>query len=1420
MNKYLLRLLLLLFVICSTVLSAQAMLDNFDTSVKDKMYNTYMEGKSNFVITDDASTFIPGSNGSLNVKAFIDAVHPYGSYVLLAHNEKPGEYLDLGSSDSLSIWIKVNKTPAHPGNLAFRIHLIDQPSASDNMEEYIYETRAILNATHDWAKLKIPLKIRYQTGTVIPDSTGFILAPTDWKFLSNNRVFDRDKIVCFNIGIVTTGWTDKGNLPQESVDINFDSFVRIVILDAPPALVSPANNTVHQTITPTLNWNAVTGAENYRLQVSTDRNFSSFAADDSTLTTTSGQLTGLSNNTKYYWRVKAKNAGGTSSYSTVWNFTTVVAVPNVPVLTSPVDNAVRQSISLSLNWNTTMRAESYRLQVSTDRNFSSFATDDSTLTTTSGQLTGLSNNTKYYWRVNAKNAGGTSAYSTVWNFTTIVAIPDVPVLGSPVDNAVSQPTTLLLNWNTMPGADIYRLQVSTDQNFSLLVVDDSTLTITSEQLTGLSNNTKYYWRVQAKNAGGTSAYSMVWDFTTVVAIPDVPVPVSPVDNVVDQPTTLSLNWNMAMRAESYRLQVSTDQNFGSFASDDSTIATTSIQLTDLSNNIKYYWRVNAKNAGGTSAYSTVCNFTTIVAVPDVPVPVSPVDNVANQPTTLSLNWNMMPGADSYRLQVSTDKNFGSFVADDSTITTTSRLITGLSNDTKYYWRVNAKNAGGTSAYSTVCNFTTIVAVPDVPVLVLPADSATDQPKTLSLNWNMVARADSYRLQVSTDQNFGSFAADDSTITTTSRLITGLSNDTKYYWRVNAKNAGGTSAYSTICNFTTIVAVPDMPVLVLPADSATDQPKTLSLNWNTAVRADSYRLQVSTDKNFGSFAVDDSTITTTSRLITGLSNDTKYYWRVNAKNAGGTSPYSDVFYFTTIPPAVSIISPAGGEKWETKSLHNITWVSSDIDNIKIEYSINNGTDWITIAGSVSAGAGSYNWTIPDNTSNLCKVRISDVSNGNFNSISKNYFVIYSQPDTISCSFSIGNMDVTSASSFRMTGVPGKTDYSISRLMKGKQVKDWQVYHDNGKAQNYFIAYDGSSTFNLTPGRGFWVISRQSIDVTGAVSSVELDNSACYSVPVHDDWNIISNPFEKRVSWNSIQTINGVIESLWDFTGSFVAVTNLEPYKGYYFRNLTGLTSLRIPYIVTAALGKSSDFSSGGDADRISLKLIRDNNEKSEVFIGFGSGTLNGYDAMDLFKPVADFERERIVIRNDSLETAYKYLFADYRPFTGMQKYDINLKLIPNQTYTIRITGGKSFDAGICIIDKRLNNFYDMTGINEIKIKSAFENNNYELIIAESSYLQELKQKYEIPLTFELEQNYPNPFNPSTVISYSLAKSGNVKLTVYDLAGKEIQTLVEEYQNAGRYNVRFSIKDSDISSGVYYYTLLSDGQTLTRKLMLLK
>lgn len=88
----------------------------------------------------------------------------------------------------------------------------------------------------------------------------------------------------------------------------------------------------------------------------------------------------------------------------------------------------------------------------------------------------------------------------------------------------------------------------------------------------------------------------------------------------------------------------------------------------------------------------------------------------------------------------------------------------------------------------------------------------------------------------------------------------------------------------------------------------------------------------------------------------------------------------------------------------------------------------------------------------------------------------------------------------------------------------------------------------------------------------------------------------------------------------------------------------------------------------------------------------------------------------------------------------------------------------------------------------------------------------------PNTFELSQNYPNPFNPSTVISYSLGNAEKVELKVYDLLGREVQTLVNSIQNPGSYSVTFSAHN--LSSGVYFYKLTAGGFTSIKSMILVK
>ncbi|MBK8983186.1 MAG: T9SS type A sorting domain-containing protein [Ignavibacteria bacterium] len=94
-------------------------------------------------------------------------------------------------------------------------------------------------------------------------------------------------------------------------------------------------------------------------------------------------------------------------------------------------------------------------------------------------------------------------------------------------------------------------------------------------------------------------------------------------------------------------------------------------------------------------------------------------------------------------------------------------------------------------------------------------------------------------------------------------------------------------------------------------------------------------------------------------------------------------------------------------------------------------------------------------------------------------------------------------------------------------------------------------------------------------------------------------------------------------------------------------------------------------------------------------------------------------------------------------------------------------------------------------------------NYNLLVADK---------------FELYQNFPNPFNPVTKITFSIPVSGNISIKVYDITGKEIKTLVNEFRNAGTYDTEFN--GADLSSGVYYYKMETGSFTEIKKMILIK
>jgi hypothetical protein len=95
---------------------------------------------------------------------------------------------------------------------------------------------------------------------------------------------------------------------------------------------------------------------------------------------------------------------------------------------------------------------------------------------------------------------------------------------------------------------------------------------------------------------------------------------------------------------------------------------------------------------------------------------------------------------------------------------------------------------------------------------------------------------------------------------------------------------------------------------------------------------------------------------------------------------------------------------------------------------------------------------------------------------------------------------------------------------------------------------------------------------------------------------------------------------------------------------------------------------------------------------------------------------------------------------------------------------------------------------------------------------------VEEKNNKPLSYKLHQNYPNPFNPFTTIKFSIPKSSNVEIKVYDVLGNEMVVLVDEYKESGNYSIDFNAES--LASGIYYYVIKSNNFYDTKKMVLIK
>jgi hypothetical protein len=190
-----------------------------------------------------------------------------------------------------------------------------------------------------------------------------------------------------------------------------------------------------------------------------------------------------------------------------------------------------------------------------------------------------------------------------------------------------------------------------------------------------------------------------------------------------------------------------------------------------------------------------------------------------------------------------------------------------------------------------------ILIPEIPLLVGPADDAQNQRDTTVLTWNNSLYSSTNRLQISENAAFDSIIYDFNGISDTSKNVTGLDGLKKYYWRVSASNIAGESDFSEIRSFTTGFPLP--PTLTYPEDKSIDIVLDTELIWNEAPVSSNYQLQIAEGLSIEpSIIVLDTLISDTIFTASNLVADKIYSWHVRSQNEYGFSKWSEISKFKT------------------------------------------------------------------------------------------------------------------------------------------------------------------------------------------------------------------------------------------------------------------------------------------------------------------------------------------------------------------------------------------------------------------------------------------------------------------------------------------------------------------------------------------
>jgi hypothetical protein len=382
----------------------------------------------------------------------------------------------------------------------------------------------------------------------------------------------------------------------------------------PPKNTVPANGTSGTQKNLNLSWERIGTGNRYDVLIAEDLAFTKIILDSSLIDTNYVAVRMPKNNTEYFWMVRARFNGCIGDWTAPSSFKTILQAPQ---LLSPANQSVSVTIYPVFKWEQVADAVTYDIEVSLDSNFAAIFKYQSEIPSIVWTFPGVKFEEKetYYWRVRAQNKEGRSLWSNFFKFIIMEQPADAPVLLSPENGSITLPLTTTLVWSKVTKAQKYYIEVSSDNNFENLIVNQE-LADTTLEVVGLVRYSNYWWKVSSINNGGSGEWSAVFTFRTKDQAPDeAAVLDSPDDNYTNAPVSFLFTWNPVKRALGYEIQIATSNQFeqSSIVESFDKVWSTNKKIVQLENNKTFYWRVRGWNEDGKGPWSVVRSFSTIVS---------------------------------------------------------------------------------------------------------------------------------------------------------------------------------------------------------------------------------------------------------------------------------------------------------------------------------------------------------------------------------------------------------------------------------------------------------------------------------------------------------------------------------------------------------------------------------------------------------------------------------------------------------------------------------------------------------------------------------------------------------------------------------------------------------------------------------------